>query len=596
MTGPQIPAPAETDPAIKIEIFDTTLRDVAQSLPDQNQFPQGSKVELADRIAMIGTDTIEAGFPATMGDAEEIAEVARTVGQKEYRITPTSIVDGEWVELPDKLWTPVITGLTTAREAEIIQSAEAVREADRPGVHLFIATAEEHMRAKHPHMTRDEVLAMGVRGIRLAREAAGPDAVIEFSCEAASTTDSPFLDRAVRTALQEDINVLNLPDTLGAASPIRMGGIFDRATRIMAQEGRLGEVKLSSHNHDDGQRAVQNAISTLHAIINVCKELDVPFPIFQVEGTWVPGGGERNGNLFFPPFGRNVLTDRDEFEAAVELTLANYRMKETVEFIMAMAGLELDPNTPVVGDNTITHRSGVHSDAIAKGGASTYSKVDNRGFGHKVAAVLEDGKYQGSRGKDNLGGTDTFRSELVVNNEEVGGRISAMGMEVSSDELEAITVTSNRIAKARQVPISDIEIESMVAEAQGIELEDRYKIEDFDFHRKANKAEVRLSDTAGKTYEATETHSKGAIDAYIKAVNTALGFDGDLQGWKAQPVIEQGSASEGGVIFEVVNDHRVKIFAKADSVDEATLKGYVDGINLVERIEQRRQTAREVDN
>jgi hypothetical protein len=222
--------------------------------------------------------------------------------------------------------------------------------------------------------------------------------------------------------------------------------------------------------------------------------------------------------------------------------------------------------------------------------------VDNRGFGHKVAAVLEDGKYQGSRGKDNLGGTDTFRSELVVNNEEVGGRISAMGMEVSSDELEAITVTSNRIAKARQVPISDIEIESMVAEAQGIELEDRYKIEDFDFHRKANKAEVRLSDTAGKTYEATETHSKGAIDAYIKAVNTALGFDGDLQGWKAQPVIEQGSASEGGVIFEVVNDHRVKIFAKADSVDEATLKGYVDGINLVERIEQRRQTAREVDN
>lgn len=581
------PAQPETEPTMKIEIFDTTLRDGAQSLHKDNQFPSGSKVELADRIAMMGTDTIEAGFPATMGDSEEIAEVARTVGQNEYRITPTSIENGEWVDLPDKLWTPVITGLSTAREADIEQSAEAVSEAKRPGVHIFIATAEEHMRAKHPNMTRSEVLAMGVRGIRYARNAAGPDAVIEFSCEAASTTDLPFLDRAVRTALQEDIDVLNLPDTLGAASPIRMAKIFDMATRAMAEEGRIGEVKLSSHNHDDGQRAVQNAISSMHAVINAAKELGVSIPDFQVEGLWYPGGGERNGNLFFAPFARNILTDRDEFEAALELTLANPKMKETVEFIMAMAGLQLDPNTPVVGDNTIIHRSGVHSDAIVKGGAATYAAVDNRGFGHKQAAILEDGKYQGSRGRDNLGGTDTYRSELVVNSEEVAERISAMGMEVSSEDLESITVTSNRIAKDRQVAISDIEIERMVAKKQGIDLEDKFKIEDFDFHRKTNKAEVKLSDDDGEAYEATEIHSKGAIDAYIKSVNAALGFNGDLQGWKAQTVIEEGSASEGGVIFDVVNDHRVKIFAKAESVDEATLRGYVDGINLIERIKQR---------
>lgn len=584
----QGPPAGEVEPTMKIETFDTTLRDGAQSLHVDNQFPAGSKVELANRIAMMGTDTIEAGFPATMGDAEEIAEVARTVGQTEYRITPTSIEDGKWVELPDKVWTPVITGLTTAREAEIEQSAEATQDADRPGVHLFIATAEEHMRAKHPHMTRTEVLDMGVRGIRHARDVSGPDAVIEFSCEAASTTDMPFLDRAIRTALQEDIDVLNLPDTLGAASPIRMGKIFDMATRAMADEGRLGDVKISSHNHDDGQRAVQNTIASMHAIISVCKELGIPIPVFQNEGLWYPGGGERNGNEFFAPFARNVLTDRGEFEAPIELTLANYRMKETVEFIMALAGLELDPNTPVVGDNTIIHRSGVHSDAIVKGGAATYAAVDNRGFGHKVAAVLEDGKYQGAKGKDNLGGTDTYKSELVVNSEEVAERIDTMGMNVNAEELESITVTSNRIAKARQVAISDIEIERMVAEEQGIELEDRYKIEDFDFHRKANKAQVRLSGADGKTYEATEIHSKGAIDAYRKAVNAALGFDGDLQGWSAKPVVEEGSASEGGVIFEVVNDYRVRIFAKAESVDEATLIGYVEGINLIERIKQRK--------
>lgn len=581
----------EQEPTMKIEIFDTTLRDGAQSLHEDNQFPDGSKVALADRIAMMGTDTIEAGFPATMGDEEEIAEVARMVGQTQYEITPTSIEDGKWVELEPKIWTPVITGLTRAVPEEIEQAARAVQSADRPGIHLFIATAEEHMRAKHPQMTREEVLRMGVAGIRHARDVAGEQATIEFSCEAASTTDMSFLEKAIRTALQEDINVLNLPDTLGAASPIRMAHIFDMATRAMADEGRIGEVKLSSHNHDDGQRAVQNAISSMHAIISAAKDLGVSIPDFQVEGLWYPGGGERNGNLFFAPFVRNVLTDRDEFEAVIELTLANYRMKEAVEYILSMAGLELDPNTPVVGDNTIIHRSGVHSDAIVKGGAATYAAVDNRGFGHPVAAILEDGKYQGRKGRENLGGTDIYRSELVITNEETIDRIKSMALRISEEQAERITVDANKISKARGVAVADTELERMAAKELGIDLSDRYKVEDFSFSGKKDihTASVVLTDDEGRSYRATENHGGGNIEALVKAVNSALGFEGDMKGWEAKSVIEEGSASEGGVAFSVENSHEVRVFSKSRSVDEASLIGYIEGINLIERIEQRRE-------
>lgn len=586
--GP-IPAEAEPQPSMKIEIFDTTLRDGAQSLPKENQFPDGSKVALADTIAVQGVDTIEAGFPATMGDEEEIAEVARTVGQTPYEITPRSLKNGDWVDLEPKIWTPVITGLTTAKPEHIEQAARAVQSADRPGIHVFIATAEEHMRAKHPHMTREEVLQMGVDGIRHARDAAGSAATIEFSCEAASTTDMDFLEKAVRTALQEDIDVINLPDTLGAASPVRMSRIFEAATKWLIEEGRVGEVAISSHNHDDGQRAVQNTIASAHAVIDMARRMGSDIPDFQSEVVSVPGKGERNGNTYLHPLARNFLTDREEFGAPIDLTLDTRTFKSTAEGILAAAGLELDPDTPVTGFHTIVHRSGVHSDAILKGGAATYAEVDNRGFGHLQAAVLEDGKYQGKSGKEHLGGTEIYRSETIMNSQEAQQRIDAIGLEVSPEQLERIVVKSNKIARDRQVAIADTEIERMAAEELGIELEDRYKIEDFDFHGKTHISEVKLSDIEGNQYEATEDHSGGNIEALVKAVNNAIGFNGDLKGWEAKPVVDEGSASEGGVFFFVVNGHKVSVFAKSKSVDEATLQGYVEGVNLIDRIEQRRK-------
>lgn len=581
----------EQEPSVRIEIFDTTLRDGAQSLHQDNQFPKGSKVALADRIAMLGTDTIEAGFPATMGDEEEIAEVARTVGQAQYEVTPTSIENGEWVDLEPKIWTPVITGLARAVPEEIEQAARAVGSADRPGIHVFIATAEEHMRAKHPSMTREAVLQMGMEGIRHARDAAGEHATIEFSCEAASTTDMVFLERAVRLALQEDIDVINLPDTLGAASPIRMGKIFEMATRVMIEEGRAEEVAISSHNHDDGQRAVQNAISSLHAVINTAKEMGVKPPDFQVEGVWMPGGGERNGNLFIPPFVRNVLTDRPEFETPVELTIASKKMKAVVEYLMNAAGLSIEPNTPVVGENTIVHRSGVHSDAIIKGGAATYAAVDNRGFGHAKAAIIGDGKYQGKRGRENLGGTDIYRSELIIQSEDTKARIEAMALQINEEQAERITVMANKISKGRGVAVADNELEKMAAQELGIELEDRYKIEDFDFHgtRDVHTAEVNLSDESGQRFKAVENHSGGSIEALVHAVNSAINYDGDVKNWEAKPVFEEGSASEGAVTFFVENGHKVSVFSKSRSIDEASLRGYIEGINLIQRIDDRKK-------
>lgn len=392
-----------------IEIFDTTLRDGAQSLPEQNQFSAGSKVPIADQIARVGVDTLEVGFPATEGDGEEVAEVAMTVGQSTYKVTPTSIEDSELVIGNERAFVPVITGLSLARPSDIETTWQAVQFAKRPGIHTFVASAEEHMRVKHKGMTVDEVIDTGVQAVRRARDVGGANTRVQFSLEAASTSGIDTLERFTRVMLQEDIDVINFPDTLGAASPIRTYRMFRSMASIVISEGRGQDIAIATHNHNDGERAAANSIAAVHGVIDAARTLDQPCPNMQIEVTSGHNLGERNGNANLAAVVRNLLTDRSEFDADIEVAIDTRQLKALAEYITTMAGLELDPNAAVTGSETNRHRAGVHTHAIVKGGAATYAAVNPVWFGHAEAAVVEPGKYQGSTGNANLGAIDVFR-------------------------------------------------------------------------------------------------------------------------------------------------------------------------------------------
>lgn len=572
---------------MRIEIFDTVLRDGDQSLPKANQFDPGTKVELADQIVGMGVDTIEAGFPATAGDGEEVAEVARTIGRQTYTVIPKTIQNGELVALPEKIWTPVITGLSLARPNDIEATWASVQEADKPGIHTFVATAEEHMRAKHEKKTIEEILEMGQTAIRHARDVGGSNTRIEFSCEAASTSDPKTLDRFIEMALDEDIDVLNLPDTLGAASPKRMASMFSRATELIIKAGREKDVMISSHNHDDGQRAVQNAISSLHAVIDTAASMGATPPRFQIEGVAAPSLGERNGNTFLAPFVRNVLTDRQEFDAEIDMQVDTTRVKAIAEFVCAQAGVPMDRNTPVVGKATTEHRSGVHSDGIIKGGPAIYSAVNPQWFGHEAAAIIDDGKYQGERGRDNLGAIEEYRSELVMTTGDVSQRIADLNMSVNEQQLEKIVVASNAQARSLKRRTSDIEIEQFVAEETDEKLSDSIALTTHDHHKNGDYMASVTLQVDGKEAAGSATHSKGSIDALIKATNEALGFDGDYEDWHSE-ALASGSDASGSVMGVVKqNGYRISTFASSESVDEASLSAYIKAINTMRRIEQR---------
>lgn len=394
---------------MSVHFFDTTLRDGAQALPQDHQFPAGSKYFIADAIASMGVHTIEAGFPATKGDQEEVTEVARTVGNTDYAVRPRIIKSGQLIDGDTVTFTPVITGLARAVVSDIDKTWDAVMGAKNPGIHTFVATADYHIIAKHPGKTREDVFDMAMAAIRHAREISTPNTVVEFSCEAATGTDIEYLERMVRGAVQMGANVINLPDTLGQASNARMYRIFSTATRWIIAEGMQDNITISTHNHEDTGRGVANTIAAMHAVEDTAYAFDVTPPNFQAEVT-VGGLGERSGNTRIDATILAMMLDADsgDFHAYPQTMIDSRRIIPVAEFVFRQAGMVIPSRAPVIGTDSRTHRSGIHAHGVLAGGAQVYSPYDPRWFGANEAAIIDDGKYQGNHGREHIGAVKTY--------------------------------------------------------------------------------------------------------------------------------------------------------------------------------------------
>lgn len=380
-------------PSVEIAIFDTTLRDGAQSLPDKHQFQHGNKPLIAHNIARLGADVIEAGFPATPGDAEEVREVAAIVGASTYEVM--SFQDDRMQD--PILRSPVIAGLCRVVPSDIETTWETVGSANRSRIHTFISTDPEHMRAKFPDKSPEDVLAMGMRAVGLAKEMTNdhPDATVQFSAEAASTTDLDYLERVVKEAVQYGADIINVPDTVGQRDPFWMHGFYGKV--IEWATSMNPNVTVSAHNHNDLGHANANTIALMYAAVQHAAKQHQNVKI-QLEGT-VCGLGERAGNADLFPVAASILKFAPSMEVPVHWTFNPSDSVRVANAVMGYADLEVDRQSPVVGKDTNTHRSGIHSDGVAKGGHRIYTPHDPEFWGHSQNAVHENGRYQGNAGR-----------------------------------------------------------------------------------------------------------------------------------------------------------------------------------------------------
>jgi len=329
----------------RVIIFDTTLRDGEQS--PGISLDAGEKLEIAEQLARLGVDYLEAGFPvASQGDFEAVEAIARAVRG------------------------PVITGLSRTAAADVDRCWEAVQHAERSRIHVFIATSETHMKHKLK-MTPDQVKAEAARAVAQAR---GYTDDVEFSPEDASRSDFDFMCEVLQVAVDAGATTLNIPDTVGYAIPAEF------ADRIRAIRERVrGDFVISAHCHDDLGLAVANSLAAVQAGAR------------QVEVA-MNGIGERAGNAALEEIVMALRT-RGELFGGLDTGIKAEELARTSRLVSRLTGYPVQYNKAVVGRNAFAHEAGIHQHGVLEE-RTTYEIMDPTAVGQAGSSIVL-GKHSG---------------------------------------------------------------------------------------------------------------------------------------------------------------------------------------------------------
>ncbi|HSD10741.1 MAG TPA: 2-isopropylmalate synthase [Candidatus Binatia bacterium] len=304
----------------QVQIFDTTLRDGEQS-PGATMNVE-EKVLLARQLEKLGVDVIEAGFAASSeGDLQSVARVAEAVRR------------------------PVVLSLARTRRPDLERAIEGVEKAVRPGIHIFIATSDLHLKRKLM-MSHEEVVDAACEAVRYAKKYLDH---VEFSAEDASRSDRDYLVHVFGEVIRCGASVLNVPDTTGYALPDEFGALV----RYLIEHTPGGDgVVWSAHCHNDLGLAVANSLA---AVRNGAR---------QVECT-INGIGERAGNTSMEEVVMAIKTRADLF-AGIDVGIVTEQIYPSSRLLSQITGIAIPINKPVVGDNAFAHEAGIHQDGVLK--------------------------------------------------------------------------------------------------------------------------------------------------------------------------------------------------------------------------------------
>jgi 2-isopropylmalate synthase len=332
-------------PVNRVHIFDTTLRDGEQSPGCSMTVPE--KVRMAHKLAELGVDILEAGFPiASEGDFEAVRAVGAEVNVK-------------------------VAALARCMAADVERAAKALEKTKhgKPRIHTFLATSEIHLKHKLKK-TQDQVVEDACRAVELARKYVDD---VEFSAEDGARTDVAYLERVARAVVAAGAGTVNIPDTVGYSLPDEYGALIGRVVKAIAPKGIV-----SVHCHDDLGLAVANSLA---AVQNGAR---------QIECT-VNGIGERAGNCSLEEVVMAIRTRRDRMP--YEVGINTQELFPASQLLTEIIGVSVQPNKAIVGRNAFAHEAGIHQDGYLKE-RTTYEIIDPKTVGVPESRLVL-GKHSG---------------------------------------------------------------------------------------------------------------------------------------------------------------------------------------------------------
>jgi 2-isopropylmalate synthase len=329
----------------RITIFDTTLRDGEQSpgialQPDE-------KVEIGTQLERLGVDIVEAGFAVSSpGDFEGVRAVAAAVER------------------------PTVASLARTRKEDIDAAAEALADARRSRIHVFLATSTIHMERKL-RLEPAEVVEQARWAVGYARSLADE---VEFSCEDATRSEPAFAARVCGEAVRAGATTINLPDTVGYCLPHEYADFLRDVSRLCPE---LEHAELSVHCHDDLGLAVANTLAGVQAGAT------------QVEAT-INGLGERAGNAALEEVVMALRVRQTVLGAHTDVNVGE--IGRSSRLVEELTGYRVQRNKAIVGASAFAHEAGIHQDGMLKD-AATYQIMDPTDLGLVMSLPL--GKHSG---------------------------------------------------------------------------------------------------------------------------------------------------------------------------------------------------------
>ena len=459
----------------KIKVFDTTLRDGAQTPEIGMNF--SDRLYIAKALADTGVDVVEIGFAANDADFGYMRDLARYIGSGNSRNRTV----------------PVVCSLARVVPEDVELAYRSIELADpaKRRIHLFIGTSEELM--SYSHGKREEsILEMVSRNVERARTLVGREGSVEYSSEDSMRTDVDFLIKTIQRAVDAGADVINVPDTTGFAKPDRYYDVI-RQIRNSVGDG----VTYSAHIHNDSGNAVATTLKGIEAGVR------------QVEGC-VLQLGERTGNADW----MTVVNDLNIFGEYDVRHMDSTRFYNLAKLVAAITNQTIPLTHPVVGRAAFTESSGIHVKGVLRN-YSTYFVTPPASVGRTMDIVLGQ-----------TSGTNTVAHFLKAHDYECAGDLSEMTSAVkrySIDVGDSLTGTEAQLLAEHYV--------------RGRPLERRIHMKDYRVVSSMNDgpfAKVVL-DVDG-TERTGEGSGKGPVDSFMNAVEEALGIKAELHHWDEKAV------------------------------------------------------------
>jgi 2-isopropylmalate synthase len=501
----------------KIIVFDTTLRDGEQSPGYSMNIAE--KMYFASQLEKLRVDVLEAGFPASSeGDFEAVQMIAKKVRNVE------------------------IAALARTSKEDIDTAWSAIKEAEHPRLHIFIATSDIHLQHKL-QLNRDQVLAKAIDAVTYAKQFTDN---IEFSAEDGSRTDRNFLCRIFEAVISAGATTVNLPDTVGYAMPSEFA---DCIAYIKGNTPNIGKAILSVHCHNDLGLATANTLAS----IGVGAQ--------QVEVT-VNGIGERAGNTSLEEVVMAIHARKNYLNCFTDINTKE--IYPSSHLLAMITGIPVQPNKAIVGANAFAHEAGIHQDGVLKN-KTTYEIMEPATIGLK-ANRLVIGKHSGRH---------AFKD-----------RLRGFGYDFSDSEIDNLFRRFKELADKRK-EVVDEDLEVLIAE-EILRVPDTYRLQYLNVTSgtaTTPTATVKLQ--IGKRIQQDSGFGVGPIDAAFNTIAKMTGTRSKLLHFSIDS-LTGGTDAQGSVTVRLEEDG-VQTLGKGNDPDiiVSSAKAYINGLNRLDHLKQK---------